>query len=118
FTVACGFIIDDAIVVVENISRWLERGLSRRQAALKGTEEIAFTVISLTLSLVAVLIPLLFMEGILGRLLREFSITLAVAIIMSMIISLTLTPTLCAMVLSQPGKKNAGRLLDILAELY
>ncbi len=117
-TVASGFIIDDAIVVVENISRWLERGMSRHEAALKGTEEIGFTVISLTLSLVAVLIPLLFMEGIIGRLLREFSITLAVAIMMSMIISLTLAPMLCAAILTPAPQPQAGQFFARLTRLY
>ncbi|MGQ5289241.1 efflux RND transporter permease subunit [Pectobacterium actinidiae] len=117
-TVASGFIIDDAIVVVENISRWLERGMSRREAALKGTEEIGFTVISLTLSLVAVLVPLLFMEGIIGRLLREFSITLAVAILMSMIISLTLAPMLCAALLVPAGQHKSEHFFARLTQIY
>lgn len=117
-TIACSFVIDDAIVVVENISRWLERGMSRVEAALKGTQEIGFTVISLTLSLLAVLVPLLFMPGITGRLLREFSITLATAIAMSMIISLTLTPSLCAALLKKSAQTSEGRLLMRLRALY
>ncbi|REG83870.1 multidrug efflux RND transporter permease subunit [Marinomonas pollencensis] len=98
-TIATGFVIDDAIVVVENISRHLERGESPLQAALKGSKQIAFTVISLTFSLIAVLIPLLFMGDVVGRLFREFAITLSVSILVSMVVSLTLTPMLCAYLL-------------------
>ncbi|MGV6477222.1 efflux RND transporter permease subunit [Azotobacter vinelandii] len=98
-TIATGFVIDDAIVVVENIQRHLEEGEPPLQAALKGSAEIVFTVVSLTLSLIAVLIPLLFMGDVVGRLFREFSITLAVSILVSMFVSLTLTPMLCAYLL-------------------
>ncbi|WP_249672077.1 efflux RND transporter permease subunit [Pseudomonas abieticivorans] len=98
-TIATGFVIDDAIVVVENISRHLEEGDAPMEAALKGSQEIGFTIISLTFSLIAVLIPLLFMGDVVGRLFREFAITLAVAILVSMVISLTLTPMLCAYLL-------------------
>ncbi|MBY0462390.1 MAG: efflux RND transporter permease subunit, partial [Alphaproteobacteria bacterium] len=94
-TLATGFIIDDAIVVLENIARYREQGLSSLEATLKGTEEIGFTVISMTLSLVAVFIPILFMPGIVGRLLFEFSLTLIIVILMSGIVSLTLTPMMC-----------------------
>lgn len=94
-TIATGFVIDDAIVVVENISRRLEEGETPMQAALNGSKQIAFTIISLTFSLIAVLIPLLFMGDVVGRLFREFAITLAVSIIVSMLVSLTLTPMLC-----------------------
>ena len=98
-TIATGFVVDDAIVVIENISRYIERGESPLKAALKGSEQIGFTIISLTFSLVAVLIPLLFMGDVVGRLFREFAITLAVAILISAIVSLTLTPMMCAKLL-------------------
>jgi len=100
-TIATGFVVDDAIVVIENISRYIERGESPLKAALKGSEQIGFTIISLTFSLVAVLIPLLFMSDVVGRLFREFAITLAVAILISAIVSLTLTPMMCAKLLRQ-----------------
>lgn len=110
-TVATGFVIDDAIVMVENIQRRLEEGESPLQAALKGAGQIGFTIVSLTLSLVAVLIPLLFMGDVVGRLFREFSITLAVAILVSMVVSLTLTPMLCAYLLRHaPENRPPSRL--------
>ncbi len=105
-TIATGFVVDDAIVVIENISRHIERGESPMQAALKGSEQIGFTIISLTFSLVAVLIPLLFMGEVVGRLFREFAITLAVAILISALVSLTLTPMMCAKIL--PPLKEHG----------
>jgi multidrug efflux pump len=108
-TIATGFVIDDAIVVVENISRHLEEGETPMEAALKGSQEIGFTIISLTVSLIAVLIPLLFMGDVVGRLFREFAITLAVAILVSMIISLTLTPMLCAHLLRHVQKDQQSR---------
>ena len=98
-TIATGFVVDDAIVVIENISRYIERGESPLKAALKGSEQIGFTIISLTVSLIAVLIPLLFMSDVVGRLFREFAITLAVAILISAVVSLTLTPMMCAKLL-------------------
>ncbi len=98
-TIATGFVVDDAIVVIENISRYIERGESPLKAALKGSEQIGFTIISLTFSLIAVLIPLLFMSDVVGRLFREFAITLAVAILISAVVSLTLTPMMCAKLL-------------------
>ncbi|MCQ8181679.1 MdtB/MuxB family multidrug efflux RND transporter permease subunit [Methylomonas sp. SURF-1] len=101
-TIATGFVVDDAIVVIENISRYIERGEPPLKAALKGSEQIGFTIISLTFSLVAVLIPLLFMSDVVGRLFREFAITLAVAILISAVVSLTLTPMMCAKLL-RPG---------------
>jgi len=104
-TIATGFVVDDAIVVIENISRYIERGESPLKAALKGSEQIGFTIISLTFSLVAVLIPLLFMGDVVGRLFREFAITLAVAILISAIVSLTLTPMMCSKML-RPGLVN------------
>ena len=95
-TIATGFVVDDAIVMIENISRYIEAGETPMQAALKGAEQIGFTIISLTVSLIAVLIPLLFMGDVVGRLFREFAITLAVTIVISAVVSLTLTPTLSA----------------------
>jgi multidrug efflux pump len=95
-TISTGFVVDDAIVVVENITRYLEQGMAPMEAALKGAEEIGFTVMTITISLVAVFIPLLLMGGIIGRLFREFSVTLSVAITISMVVSLTTTPTMCA----------------------
>src|SRR3546814_5660451 len=94
-TIATGFVVDDAIVMIENIARHLEQGETPMQAALKGAAQIGFTLISLTFSLIAVLIPLLFMTEVVGRLFREFAITLAVAILISLVVSLTLTPMMC-----------------------
>lgn len=122
-TIATGFVVDDAIVVIENISRYIERGESPLQAALKGSEQIGFTIISLTFSLVAVLIPLLFMGDVVGRLFREFAITLAVAILISAAVSLTLTPMMCAKLL-KPGahahdeSTGAGDWFDTLIVFY
>ena len=101
-TIATGFVVDDAIVMIENIARYIEEGLSPLQAALKGAQQITFTLISLTLSLIAVLIPLLFMSDVIGRLFQEFAITLAVAIGLSLLISLSLTPMMCARLLRAP----------------
>src|SRR5471032_94704 len=98
-TISTGFVVDDAIVMIENISRYLEAGETPMQAALKGSAEIGFTIVSLTVSLIAVLIPLLFMGDIVGRLFREFAVTLAVTIIMSCIVSLTLTPMMASKIL-------------------
>ena len=98
-TISTGFVVDDAIVMIENISRYLEHGDSPLQAALKGSEQIGFTIMSLTVSLIAVLIPLLFMGDIVGRLFREFAVTLAVTILVSAVVSLTLTPMMCAKLL-------------------
>ncbi|MDT3720401.1 efflux RND transporter permease subunit [Pseudomonas oryzihabitans] len=108
-TIATGFVIDDAIVVVENIARHLEDGEPPLQAALRGSREIGFTIISLTFSLIAVLIPLLFMGDVVGRLFREFAITLAVAILVSMVVSLTLTPMLCSRLLHHVPVERQGR---------
>ena len=109
-TIAAGFVVDDAIVVIENISRYIEQGESPLQAALKGSEQIAFTIISLTFSLVAVLIPLLFMGDVVGRLFHEFAITLAAAILISAVISLTLTPMMCAKMLRPLSDDQKGGL--------
>ncbi|WP_243078696.1 efflux RND transporter permease subunit [Pantoea sp. MQR6] len=124
-TIATGFVIDDAIVVVENISRRLEEGEPPMEAALKGSQQIGFTIISLTFSLIAVLIPLLFMGDVVGRLFREFAITLAVSILVSMVVSLTLTPMLCAYLLRHiPVEKQSrfsrkgGELFDKLIRGY
>jgi len=108
-TIATGFVVDDAIVVIENISRYIEKGEKPLAAALKGAGEIGFTIISLTFSLIAVLIPLLFMGDIVGRLFREFAVTLAVAILISAIVSLTLTPMMCARMLSHESLRKQNR---------
>jgi len=107
-TVATGFVVDDAIVVLENITRHLERGKTARQAALDGAREIGFTVVSISLSLIAVFIPILLMGGIVGRLFREFAIVLSAAILVSMVVSLTTTPMMCAALL-KPNVKNSSR---------
>jgi len=105
-TISTGFVVDDAIVMIENISRYIEEGDSPLDAALKGSEQIGFTILSLTISLIAVLIPLLFMGDIVGRLFREFAITLAVTILVSAVVSLTLTPMMCAKLLRQQRKED------------
>jgi len=110
-TVATGFVVDDAIVVLENVSRHLEAGVPRFKAALLGAREVGFTVVSISVSLVAVFIPLIFMGGIVGRLFREFAITLASAVMISLVVSLTLTPMMCAYVLEpEQSGPPAGRL--------
>lgn len=106
-TIASGFVVDDAIVVLENIARHIENGLSPRRAALVGVREVGFTVFSISLSLVAVFIPLLFMGGIPGRLFHEFAITLSVSIAISLLIALTLTPMMCACLL-RPRRDDGG----------
>jgi multidrug efflux pump len=98
-TVATGFVVDDAIVVLENISRHVESGLPRIQAAVKGAGEVVFTVMSMTISLIAVFIPILLMGGIVGRLFREFAVTLSVALVVSLVVSLATTPMMCALML-------------------
>ena len=109
-TIATGFVVDDAIVMLENISRHIEEGDTPFQAALKGARQIGFTLVSLTISLIAVLIPLLFMADVVGRLFREFAITLAVAILISLFVSLTLTPMMCARLLKrEPKPEEQGR---------
>ena len=108
-TISTGFVVDDAIVMIENITRYLEAGDSPMQAAMKGAEQIGFTIISLTVSLIAVLIPLLFMGDVVGRLFREFAVTLAVTIILSAVVSLTLTPMMCARILRHTPKEEQGR---------
>src|SRR4029078_3207003 len=96
WTISTGFVVDDAIVMIENIVRYLEEGDKPLEAALKGAEQIGFTIVSLTISLIAVLIPLLFMGDIVGRLFREFAITLSVTILVSSVVSLPLPPMFCA----------------------
>jgi multidrug efflux pump len=110
--IASGFVVDDAIVVMENISRHLEEGLLPMQAALKGAQEIGFTVLSISISLIAVFIPLLLMGGIIGRLFREFAITLSTAILVSMVISLTTTPMMCSRVLRSEKEIQHGKMYD------
>jgi len=103
-TIAAGFVVDDAIIVLENISRHIEDGMPRFDAALQGAREVGFTVVSMSLSLIAVFIPILLMGGIVGRLFREFAVTLTIAIVISMVVSLTTTPMMCAYVLRSPRK--------------
>ena len=107
-TISTGFVVDDAIVMVENISRYIEAGDPPMQAALKGAEQIGFTIMSLTVSLIAVLIPLLFMGDVVGRLFREFAVTLAVTIILSAVVSLTLTPMMSARILKRAWGRAEG----------
>jgi multidrug efflux pump len=108
-TISTGFVVDDAIVMIENIMRYIEEGVPPMEAALRGSEQIGFTIVSLTVSLIAVLIPLLFMGDIVGRLFREFAVTLAVTIIMSAIVSLTLTPMMCSKLLKSQHEHEKGR---------
>ena len=108
-TISTGFVVDDAIVMIENISRYIEEGEAPMDAALKGAEQIGFTILSLTVSLIAVLIPLLFMGDVVGRLFREFAVTLAVTIVVSAVVSLTLTPMMSARILRHEPKEQQGR---------
>ncbi|HZC68312.1 MAG TPA: MdtB/MuxB family multidrug efflux RND transporter permease subunit [Nitrospirales bacterium] len=124
-TIATGFVVDDAIVMIENIARYIEQGDSPLQAALKGSEQIGFTILSLTVSLIAVLIPLLFMGDVVGRLFREFAVTLGVTILLSAVVSLTLTPMMCARLLRRRPEEQQGtfyrasqRLFDRVIEGY
>ncbi|MGI4813013.1 MAG: MdtB/MuxB family multidrug efflux RND transporter permease subunit [Janthinobacterium lividum] len=118
-TIATGFVVDDAIVMIENIARYVEAGDSGLEAALKGAKQIGFTIISLTVSLLAVLIPLLFMGDVVGRLFREFAITLAVTIVISAIVSLTLVPTMCARLLKpRAEEKSRGRIVTTVRNLF
>jgi multidrug efflux pump len=108
-TISTGFVVDDAIVMIENIARFVEEGETPMQAALKGAKQIGFTILSLTVSLIAVLIPLLFMGDVVGRLFREFAITLGVTILISAVVSLTLTPMMCARILKHVPEEKQGR---------
>src|SRR5262249_49415143 len=113
-----GFVVDDAIVMLENIVRHLERGASRLQAALNGSREVVFTIVSMTMSLAAVFIPVLFMGGILGRLFREFAVTICVAILISGLVSISLTPMLCSLLLKQQKAHRDGRLYALVLRIY
>ena len=117
-TIAAGFVVDDAIVMIENITRYLEEGLTPFEAAMKGAGEIGFTIISLTVSLIAVLIPLLFMQEVVGRLFREFAVTLAITILISAVVSLTLVPMLCARLLRAPSETKRPGAIARKAEDY
>ncbi|MDB6058674.1 MAG: acriflavin resistance protein, partial [Verrucomicrobiales bacterium] len=116
-TIATGFVVDDAIVMIENIVRYIEMGETPMNAALKGASQIGFTIISLTVSLIAVFIPLLFMSGIVGRLFREFALTLSFAVALSALVSLTLTPMMCARLLKPESEEKHGRFY-VLSEKY
>jgi multidrug efflux pump len=117
-TIATGFVVDDAIVMIENIARYIEQGESPVEAAMKGSGQIAFTIMSLTISLVAVLIPVLFMGGILGRLLHEFSVTIMSAVLVSGVVSLTLTPMMCARLLKHKPEEQQKRLFVMSQRLF
>ena len=117
-TLSVGFVVDDAIVMLENIVRHMEMGKPRLQAALEGSKEIAFTIVSMTLSLAAVFIPILFMGGIVGRLMHEFAVTIAAAILVSGLVSLTLTPMLCSRFLKPPHSVRHGRLYNIVEGVF
>src|SRR5665647_1701091 len=117
-TIATGFVVDDAIVMIENISRYIEEGESPLEAALKGSKQIGFTIISLTISLIAVLIPLLFMGDVVGRLFREFAVTLSVTILLSAAVSLTLTPMMCAKLLHHTPEAERSRFDRTVGHLF
>jgi len=117
-TIATGFVVDDAIVMIENISRYVEEGMPRMKAALEGSRQIGFTIISLTISLIAVLIPLLFMGDVVGRLFRQFAVTLAVSILISAFVSLTFTPMMCARILVPPDEKTESRFLRAFGHFF
>ncbi|WP_137932292.1 efflux RND transporter permease subunit [Mesorhizobium comanense] len=117
-TVATGFVVDDAIVVLENISRHMSSGMSRIEAAIKGAQEVGFTVLSMSVSLIAVFIPILLMGGIIGRLFREFAVTLSAAILVSLAISLTTTPMMCSILLRGEGKGGHGRLYRLSERIF
>ena len=107
-TVATGFVVDDTIVVLENISRHLDAGMPRLEAALLGSKEVGFTVLSMSVSLIAVFVPILLMGGLVGRLFREFSMTITVAIVISLVVSLTTTPMMCAILLRAERGRQHG----------
>ncbi len=117
-TISTGFVVDDAIVMIENISRYVEEGKPPLEAALEGSRQIGFTIVSLTVSLIAVLIPLLFMGDIVGRLFREFAVTLSVTILVSAVVSLTLTPMMCARILRPASAERPGRLARLLEQAF
>ena len=117
-TIATGFVVDDAIVMIENISRYIEQGMPPLEAALKGSAQVAFTILSLSISLIAVLIPLLFMGDVVGRLFREFAVTLGVTIVISAIVSLTLTPMMCAKLLKHIPPEKQGKFYHASEEMF
>src|SRR6202040_2826721 len=124
-SISTGFVVDDAIVMIENIARYIEQGEPPMKAAFKGAAQIGFTIISLTVSLIAVLIPLLFMKDVIGRLFREFALTLSVTILLSAFVSLTLTPMMCAYILRhrEPEEEStfelkAGEIINGLIKKY
>ena len=117
-TISTGFVVDDAIVMIENISRFLEEGMPPMEAALTGAGQIGFTIVSLTVSLIAVLIPLLFMGDVVGRLFREFAVTLAVTIIISAVVSLTLTPMMCARILRHNPEISSRRFYRVSENVF
>ena len=117
-TIATGFVVDDAIVVIENVTRHLEQGMRPMEAALKGAQEIGFTVLSISISLIAVFIPILLMGGIIGRLFREFAVTLSAAILVSLIVSLTTTPMMCARLLKHQREEDHGKLYGASEEVF
>ncbi len=106
-TISTGFVVDDAIVVLENVTRHMEQGKTRLQAAIAGAKEVGFTVLSISLSLVAVFLPLLLMGGLVGRLFKEFTVTLSMAVLISMVVSLTTTPMMCALILPRAREDHA-----------
>ena len=117
-TISTGFVVDDAIVMIENIARYIEAGDAPLEAALKGSQQIGFTIVSLTVSLIAVLIPLLFMGDIVGRLFREFAVTLAATILVSAVVSLTLTPMMCAKLLKHTPESEQGRFYRVTQRMF
>ena len=117
-TISTGFVVDDAIVMIENIDRYIEDGYTPLEAALRGSGQIGFTIVSLTVSLIAVLIPLLFMGDIVGRLFREFAVTLSVTILLSAFISLTLTPMMCSLLLRQKGEEKHGKIFQASERIF
>jgi multidrug efflux pump len=117
-TISTGFVVDDAIVVVENITRYIEQGMSPLDAALRGSKEIGFTVLSISISLIAVFTPILLMGGLVGRLFREFAVTLSVAILISMVISLTTTPMMCALLLKPQKEHSHGKLFQVSESIF
>ena len=117
-TISTGFVVDDAIVVIENVTRHLEQGMRPMEAALKGAKEIGFTVLSISISLVAVFIPILLMGGIVGRLFREFAVTLSVAILVSLVVSLTTTPMMCAQASQAPAEEDHGDSIGRASEVF
>jgi multidrug efflux pump len=117
-TIATGFVVDDAIVVLENTSRYIEQGVPPREAALKGAGEVGFTVLTMSLSLIAVFIPILLMGGIVGRLFQEFAVTLSAAVLVSLLVSLTTTPMLCAIWLKPEKTRSRGRLYHLSEQLF